>query len=104
MTSVKHDWSEIRTRDVRWSRKFILELRRNLELEGFPVPSFKSDSSGGSERGLDLPVIGLPRGLASCVEEAAAFIRKACPSGSSAVSSSRVTVCDSAGELRPRSQ
>jgi hypothetical protein len=40
-------------------------LRRNLELPGFPLAS---DSSGGSERGLEVVVNGLPGGLVSSAE------------------------------------
>ena len=94
------------TWNILCSGKPILELRRNFEL-GFPFLSLSSDSSGGSERGLDLAVNGLPRGLASCVEGAVVLNRKGFPSGSSEtcfLSPSRVTDCDITGELRPRSQ
>lgn len=37
-------------------------LRRGLELEGLPLAS---DSSGGSDKGLEVAVKGLPGGLVS---------------------------------------
>ena len=43
-------------------------LRRNLELDALPVPSLDTDSSGGSDKGLDVLVNGLAGGLLSSVD------------------------------------
>lgn len=51
-------------------------LRRNLELPGFPLAS---DSSGGSERGLEVVVNGLPGGLVSSAELAVVLNRDSFP-------------------------
>jgi hypothetical protein len=100
----RHDM-QMQVSDIRCSRKVILELRRNREVGGFPFRSFNSESSGGSERGLDLAVNGLPRGLASCVEGAVVLNRDDFPASSSDFCTpSHVTDCDIDGEFRPRSQ
>jgi hypothetical protein len=56
-------------KDIHCSMELILVLRRGLE---DPALSLFSDSSGGSESGLEVVVKGLPGGLVPSAVEAAA--------------------------------
>lgn len=56
-------------KNIHCSIELVLVLRRGLDV---PALSLFSDSSGGSDRGLDVVVKGLPGGLVPSAVEAAA--------------------------------
>ena len=86
----------------------ILVLRRGLEPLDLPLTSLLSDSSGGSDSGLDVVVNGLPGGLVLSAEVTVVLNRdnllEVCMLVCVFKWASRANIGDIAGEFRARSQ